>query len=222
MTDDELLERYKSIAEFMSLCFSRDVEVVVHDVRKSLKHTLVGIYNGHVSGRSPGAPLTKLATRFLKEKVYSEKEHICNYEGVTINGVAVRASTFFIRNEADEVIGCLCVNVDVSGYRNAAAVLNELVRFGLDQNSLPERTQRYLEDFPHKVTDTMAQIITQYCAQKHKRSDSLTPEDKYEIIGRLEKAGLFGFKGSIGDVAAHLKLSEPTIYRYLKKIRKEQ
>lgn len=222
MTDDELLERYKAVAEFLSLCFSRNIEVVLHDVRGDLQHSAVAIYNNHISGRTPGAPMTKLGTQFIREEVYRKKDFICNYEGVTLNGVSVRASTLFIKNKAGDVIGFLCVNVDVSEYALAEKVLNDLIRFGLDQNSLPTETQQYLEDFPHKVTDITGQIITEYCLQNHKRNDGLNSDDKYEIICRLEKAGLFSIKGSIGDVAASLKVSEPTIYRYLKKMRKEQ
>lgn len=45
--------------------------------------------------------------------------------------------------------------------------------------------------------------------------------DKLEILRSLEAQGVFQTKGSVGQVAGELHISEPTVYRYLRRIRSE-
>ena len=45
--------------------------------------------------------------------------------------------------------------------------------------------------------------------------------DKLEILRSLEAQGVFHTKGSIGQVARELHISDPTVYRYLRRIRSE-
>ena len=52
-------------------------------------------------------------------------------------------------------------------------------------------------------------------------SDAMHTADKLEILRSLEAQGVFHTKGSIGQVARELHISEPTVYRYLRRIRSE-
>jgi predicted transcriptional regulator YheO len=81
MTDREVLERYIPLAEFISKLFYDDAEVVVHDITGDLQHSVVAIFNNHVSGRQIGAPMTELGMRFIKEEQYANQNFISNYEG---------------------------------------------------------------------------------------------------------------------------------------------
>lgn len=48
-----------------------------------------------------------------------------------------------------------------------------------------------------------------------------TSEEKIEVISALEKQGVFSTKGAVSQVSNALNISEPTVYRYLKKIRND-
>ena len=44
---------------------------------------------------------------------------------------------------------------------------------------------------------------------------SVTPE----LIGALDRQGVFSTKGAVGQAARELDISEPTVYRYLRRVR---
>lgn len=223
MTDDELLENAKTTAEFIAKIFADNVEVVVHDVRDDLNHSVIAVYNSYISGRDAGAPMTQLGRKFIDEKTYRHCDFVCNYDGVTDNGVAVRASTLFVKNKRGRVIGFICVNVDVTRYGQAIKMLQDLLNHGRTEE-IPSGNgrSRVSEEFPRSHTDRLEQAMLDYCRDTGKRTDILTSDDKYAIVARLENEGLFIIKGAIGEAAAALRLSEPTLYRYLKKIRREK
>ena len=52
-------------------------------------------------------------------------------------------------------------------------------------------------------------------------SEAMHTADKLEILRSLEAQGVFQTKGSVGQVARELHISEPTVYRYLRRIRSE-
>jgi predicted transcriptional regulator YheO len=224
MSDQELLDRAVDFAEFVSQCFSDDVEVVVHDVRGDLEHSAIAIFNNTVSGRQVGAPMTQLGVQFLNEQKYQDMKYVCNYQGVTANGKLVRASTFFIRNRQGKTIGYICANVDLTHYLDAAQVLDKLVRFSARdpaESSEESGGTRIQEDFSHSVTDSIGYIISEYTKQTDKKLNHFEADDKIAVVALMEKKGLFSFKGSIGEVSGILGISEPTLYRYLKKIKKK-
>ncbi|MDR1205144.1 MAG: PAS domain-containing protein [Peptococcaceae bacterium] len=225
MSDQELLDRAVDFAEFVSQCFSDSVEVVVHDVRGDLEHSAIAVFNNTVSGRQVGAPMTQLGAQFLTEQKYQNMKSVCNYQGVTANGKLVRASTFFVRNRQGKTIGCICANVDLTHYLDAAQVLDKLIRFSeRDPSEFPEKGDgaqpRIQEDFSRSVTDSIGYIISEYTKQTDKKLVHFETDDKIAVVALMEKQGLFSFKGSIGEVAGILGISEPTLYRYLKKIKK--
>ena len=51
--------------------------------------------------------------------------------------------------------------------------------------------------------------------------ERLSLEERISIIQELNDNGLFLLKGGIPALAASLDVSEPTVYRYLSKIKKE-
>jgi len=226
VTDDELLDRHVLMADFVATCFGDNVEVAVHDIRDDLDHSIKAIFNNHVSGRQPGAPMTQLGRRFLKEKRTEGANSVCNYEGVTANGVSVRASTFFIKNPDGRVIGYLCVNIDVSAYSEAAKVLDKLLHYGqaspVTGDAIVDDRVSMVEDFPRGLTEIIGQVIAKYSRSAGKKLDSFVARDRIAVIAALEEKDLFSYKGCIGEAAGVLGISEPTVYRYLQKIRKEK
>ena len=50
---------------------------------------------------------------------------------------------------------------------------------------------------------------------------NLKPEQKLEIVRELFQKGIFSLKGAVTQVAEVMRVSEPSIYRYLKIIEEE-
>lgn len=217
MTDEEILERAVEMGKFIANCFSETVEVSVHDVRHDLDHSAIAIFNNHVSGRKVGAPTTAVARRFLTEKQYENEKAVMNYDGITFQGKPVRASTYFVRNAENKIIGFICTNVDVSCYEDAAKVLEDIIHFGKQK---PTEIPILREDYPVSLEDSIGYIINHYASQADKRLVEFDTDDNIAIVTKMEEKGLFSLKGAISHLAEALNISEPTVYRYLKAVRK--
>jgi len=49
----------------------------------------------------------------------------------------------------------------------------------------------------------------------------MTMEEKKQVVKNLESKGVFMLKGVVNEVAKSLKVSEQTVYRYLKELEKK-
>ncbi|MEA4960599.1 helix-turn-helix domain-containing protein [Lutispora sp.] len=63
----------------------------------------------------------------------------------------------------------------------------------------------------------MMNIINRAVISSNVPPERMSPEEKMEIVKQLESQGVFLLKGSVQEVAKHLKASDATIYRYLSK-----
>lgn len=215
MTDQEILAHYVELAEFMSLCFSEDVEVLVHDASRPDRST-IAVFNGHISGREIGAPLPELGRRFMTEEIYQGKKWVVNYKGVTDKGVVVRSSTYFIRNARGKSIGALCLNVDIRKYET----LRHLVGSMIDPASAAD-SRKETEFLNTTIGWQINQALADYCTQNGRYADELTKNDRIEILRELARQDFFDRKGAISEAAERLNISEPSVYRYLKGIKRE-
>jgi predicted transcriptional regulator YheO len=49
--------------------------------------------------------------------------------------------------------------------------------------------------------------------------ERLSSQEKIEVVRELNELGVFLLKGGVSQVAASLSISEPTVYRYLQKLK---
>lgn len=213
----EKLEKLIPLAEFLSQCYGDNVEVVLHDIA-DLDHSAIAIFNNHVSGRKTGAPMTYYGLKIIREKLYTDKDYSVDTRNVLSNGKVLRSSTYFIKDDDGELIGTLCINVDVSQYVEMSKLF-ETLAFGHRAKATEEISQhdfvtKLKETFPATVDDLIDVTVIEFIGEKGNISD-LTPERKIELVSKLNEKGIFMFKGTIRKVSAVLGVSEPTVYRYL-------
>ena len=213
MTDKQILARHIKLAEFISLCFSSDVEVVVHDASR-LPDSAIAVFNGHISGRGAGSPMPDKVLGFLRNKDYSSRDHVLNYKGMTGKGTVVRSSAFFIRNEQNTVIGLLCVNVDISKHAHIIQIMESFI--GPKEESPDKPPDEAASGSQHGM---ICDAITELCARSGRDLDTFTVQDRMDVIASLLRKGIFDRKGGVSDAANHLRVSEPTVYRYIKRAR---
>lgn len=209
------LEQYKPLAEFLSRCYGDNVEVVLHDI-SNLDHSAVAIYNNHVSGREMGAPMTYYGLKIIREKLYLDKDYSVNTKNILSNEKVLRSSTYFIKDDDGELIGTLCINVDVSRYVELGGLF-ESMAFGCcagDAEQEYDKASELKETFPATVDDLIDATITDYIGEKGNISD-LNPDRKTQLVSKLNEKGIFMFKGAVRKVSTALGVSEPTVYRYL-------
>ena len=221
-----LLEQYKILVEFLGKALGPNYEIVLHDLSAG-DNTIAAIANGEISGRSHDAPLSSLAMRFLSEQKKEPFNYKVGYRGISRKRTELRSSTFFIKDENDEIIGMLCINFDPSGYVQAANSI--LANCGLSTLSTDimsggtavqswemEETENFMQNMPDVVRCTIEEVS----GQSNIPADRLTMEEKIEIVKMLYQGGVFFLKGAVSEVANQLCTSEATIYRYLGKLKK--
>ena len=95
--------------------FGKKCEVLIHDFSNP-QHSIVAIENGHVTGRKIGNPITDFALSIWKKNGYKNKntDRIVNYKTKTKDGKILKSSTVFIRDNQKKIIGCICINYDLT------------------------------------------------------------------------------------------------------------
>lgn len=215
----DILEEYKKMVTFLGLVMGEDCEIVLQDCRKKDGGIMV-IANGRVSGRSVGAPFTDYALQVMADGRWKDKDWEVNYIGRTKGAKPLRSSTYFIK-EKGELLGMLCINVDVSAYERLS---EEVLRLGgahliRGQEPAGKAVERFAGSIPDMIALSCEEI---FGAGSGIRADRLNQEERMRVIENLERKGMFMLKGAVGEAAACFGCSEASMYRYLSKLSKQR
>lgn len=225
-----ILQQYIKLTGFLGAVLGPDYEVALHDISEP-ESSIIAIANGHISGRTIGAPLTDMARHTIADKSYEENDSRINYTGVaTENGRMLRSSTYFIKDETGRLLGLLCINFDDSRYRELSDRLLKLrhpdvfvdANFVFNkEKARPEGVPGAgAESFHESVTSVTEEVIAQVIGQGAIPLDRLTFDEKMEIVTLLNEKGVFLIKNAVRQVAEHLRCSQASVYRYIGKLGK--
>lgn len=222
MDNKEKLKLYIPLVHFIADVIGENCEVVLHDVTNP-DESIIEVVNGHLSGRKVGGHLTDLALKILQEKKYIEKHFISNYKGNSKNNQSFRSSSYFIKDKHNSIIGMLCVNIDISNMIKARDWLDSII-MNNSVNEDVEKSQPNLEldlseNLEENLDSLLSSLITGVLLECEVPPERMSPDEKMEVIKKLNDKGVFLLKGGVSEVAKHLKASEATIYRYLNKIK---
>ena len=216
MSNYACLERYIPLVTFMGEICGKNYEIILHDV-STPERSVIATCNSHLSGRRVGDPMTELAKDLIRTGAYLEHDFVANYEGRIRGGKRFVSSTYFIK-EKGELVGLICVNHDVEDFFALSEHLNNLVQaFSLPVGGTCPTT--YTENLDDSISGLSSSLIHSTVLNYHVPMEAMHSADKLEIVRILESQGVFATKGSVGQVARELHISEPTVYRYLQKIR---
>lgn len=228
-TSSEILQQYVKLTEFLGLFLGPDYEIALHDLSDA-NHSVIAIANNYISGRQVGAPLTNVALSILRDKSYETSDHLLHYRGTSVHGKSLLSSTMFIKHDG-ELIGMLCINFDDSRYRAVADQVMELCRPDILTNtmmsisgltgSVPETAPVHTmtETFSHSADSVAADSIGRALEKIGVAPERLSSAERMQIIATLDAEGIFLLKGIVKDVAARLRCSQASVYRYLSQIR---
>ncbi|MNJ49431.1 YheO-like PAS domain protein [compost metagenome] len=197
--------------------------MVVHDISDP-EHSIIFIENGHISGRKIGDGSTDLVLKILKGEAYRDKQYIANYKASGSLGQKFRASTYFIKDSQGKLVGLICLNIDITHVEIAAEWINHVLQGGsltppAPIDSLSEEKPQESEFLQGNVDDLLQHIIMKTLSKVNLPIDRLSSNEKIEIVKELNEQGVFLLKGGVTQVASALSISEPTVYRYLQKLR---
>ena len=214
---NDYLKPYVPLVDFLADYLGENTEVLLHDLT-DLEHSIVKIRNGHISGRQEGDPCTDLALRVAQNQP-DNIQYSTNYKSYHQNGTPMKSGTFFIRNSRSKIIGMLCINIECEQYMRMKTYLDSF--FGLisrDEQTASDNGNG--ETLGKSITDTIDAIIEKAVNEWGGQVDLLSPKQKEMVIQKLNDEGVFQLKGSVSKAATALKVSEPSVYRYLKNLRK--
>lgn len=198
------------MVEGIARTFGKNCEVVLHEISES-KKSIIAIYNGHVTGRSVGSPMLDVGLKAVRKG--KNADNILNYRNKSSDGRVLKSSTMFIRNEENEIIGCLCINIDISEFVVAQKSLEELIL-------TDTKVEASMGDFiANNVNDVLMNIVSETLDAFGKPVAYMNKEEKVNIVKKLDDQGAFLIKGAIDYVAKILCVSRYTIYNYLDEIR---
>ncbi len=207
---DPCLTLFFPMVDCIADLFGSDCEVVLHDI-SDLENSIIKIRNGHVTGRKVGDSMTDVGLEMIK-KANGGLTVLGNYNPRTMSEKLLKSNAINIRNLKDEVIGILCINLDVSNLSKIGQAINNFCK---SEDNKEEKE----EDFGSDIWSIIDEIINKIVNKKGKRIHNLTKEDRIKIINELDKKGIFLIKGAIFQVSKALGISSPTIYKYLEEIR---
>lgn len=202
-----LLKSYIPVAEGIARTFGDFCEVVLHDFT-DVSSSVVAIFNGRITGREIGSPVTNLGLEILRKGEVGENMLI-NYANTLINKKKVKSSSILIRDQHNEVIGCFCINLDLTYLEMSKATLEGIM--------LTAEEKEKHEDFSPSINDLEDQIINEAIAVVGKPVSLMQKEERERFISYLDQKGLFLIKGAIQKVANMLNVSKFTLYNYIDK-----
>ena len=223
------VKTYIKLTEFLGQLLGPDYEVALHDVSNK-DCSIIAIANGHISGRTIGAPLTSASLQAIASRDYEKTDFRSNYTGIAANGKLLRSSTFYIKETDGQLVGLLCINFDDSRYRDISTSILKLCHpdafvssnFALNEKAYQaaEQQERLHESFQSSLSELTDDVLTQTLKQKGVAADQLSKRERIELIEELNEKGFFLLKGAIKQVADLMNCSPTTVYRHLNKITK--
>lgn len=216
---NETVRRFLPMVDFLEQILGKNSEIVLHDFSDP-DHAIVDIRNGIVSGRKVGGPATDLALTIMHDPKYRDLPFITGYEGRGAGGKTLESATYFIR-EDNEIVGMLCVNTDLSAVRDINAMAQQLM---VCFDAAPVRTEPSpieVESLSESTQELIDRSISELLSARGLDVASLGQSDRVDVIRHLNGNGVFMLKGAVACAATALGISEPSVYRYLQKVRKE-
>lgn len=208
------LEKFIPLVDFLGEILGNDTEIALHDLT-DIDNSIIAISHKHISGRDIGSPATNFALKAMKDVKYKNIDYVANYRGYSESGKILKSSSYFIKDDKRQIIGMLCINIDYEKFTQFRNYLDSMIQ-------IPEENEediKMIDKFSHTVEELAFDSIQTAIEDSGISPERMSQEEKIEIVKRLNENGVFLLKGTVSKVAAVLKVSEATVYRYLNTVR---
>ena len=199
----DLLER---LAKGIAALLGHNCEIAVHDLSKGFESDIIAIENGHVTDRRVGDGASGGVLKALADGESPQDRY--GYMARTKDGRVVKATSVYVRDENDKVIGLFSVNYDVTDIVMARHAIDGMLNMEdpADGKDITVATN---------VNDLLDQLIADADAFIGKPVAVMTKEDKTAAIQYLNGKGAFLVKKAGDKVARHYDISKYTLYNYM-------
>lgn len=202
---------FESLMKGLTAIFGTNCEVVLHDLTESYESTVVMIENGHVTDRRVGDCGSNLGLEVLRGTVRNGDKY--GYFTNTRDGRVLRSSSVYIRDDEGKVIGCLCINFDVSNLMVADKTIRSLL-----SNGEGEKEEEF---FVNDVNQLLDALLQKAMEEVGKPVSYMTRDDRIRVVKYLDQKGAFLITKSGNRICQFLDISKFTLYSYLDEIHSE-
>lgn len=200
------MDNYVRIAKALASQFGSDCEVVIHAIDGgSVKHSIVAIENGHVTGRKIGDGPSRVVLEQLKEG-NSPDDHL-SYFTKTADGKILKSSTVYLKNDSGKVEAIFSINYDISRLSMLSGAVSEII-------SSPE-SDSDPQPIVQNVSDLLDDLIERSVRLVGKPVSLMTKADKVQAIRFLNQSGALLVTKSGDKIAKYFGISKYTLYSYL-------
>ena len=208
-SNHQIFEHYIRVGEIIAEKFSPYLEVIIHDL-KDPEHSIIAIFNNHITGRKIGDGTSDIGYKKLANKL---PDKIVNYENTSPSGAKLKSSTLTIRNGHGKIIGSMAFNFDLTPFENVQEFFNTITK----------TSKSKLDDFPKQeqffvwsVRDDLEQALNKYIIANGLQGKVLTRKDKLKVVVLMKKEGHIKKRGAMSILSELLAITRPTLYKYLK------
>lgn len=205
-----ILKNMIPLVEGLAKTFGNNCEVVLHDITNP-QQSIIAIANGHVTNRTVGCPMTERGLKAIRNKEF--EKNLIKYKNITSDGRTLKSTTIFIKDEVANVVGCLCINYDISEFVVAKKIIQDITQ------TLEDGVVKEEETYGTKINDILYSVVNKVIDRLGKPVAYLNKEEKVKVVMKLDEKGTFLIKGAVDYVAEVLCVSRYTIYNYLDEIR---
>ncbi|MEY8766611.1 MULTISPECIES: helix-turn-helix transcriptional regulator [Francisella] len=197
------LEKFINVAEAISRLLHPFAEVVIHDLSKN---KIVAIFNP-ISKREIGdiSYLDHIDLDAYDDFV------IGPYDKINYDGRKMKCIITIIKSLTNDVIGTLCINLDISVFDRYQNLINVF----LNNNNM-QMSQQQQSLFRDTLYEKINNFVQRYCIDNNLPIDNLTRDQKKNLILELKQQGALDGKNASKYIANALNISRATVYNYLK------
>ncbi len=205
------LSLLQQVCGFFAAVFGPKTEVVIHDMQTG---EIVWIANGEITGRSTGKTEHLHTIRVVANRTENGPTPgtIIGYRSFASNATPLRSSNLFMRGEDGEYRYSICVNQDISPLMQFKGFMDEYLM----------ENPRFKSEEDGNTVDNLIMDIIVGEIEKAKPFSLDSREARLRILKSLDEKGVFEVRYAGTKVCDMLEIAQPTLYKYLKEIRREQ
>ena len=180
---DEII-LFKQLLDMLEKQLGNNTEVVLLDLTKEYGSMIVDIRNGHITGRKIGGTGSNMGLEVLAGTVKNGNRY--NYITKSKDNKILRSSTLYIRDDEENVIGCLCINTDITESVKFEAFLKEFNQYNFGSGELESP-----EIFAQDVNQVLEFLIQEGQKLVGKPAAVMSKNEKIQFLKYLNDKGAF-------------------------------
>lgn len=204
---------FKQLLDMLEKQLGSNTEVVLLDLTKEYGSMIVDIRNGHITGRKVGGTGSNMGLEVLAGTVKNGNRY--NYITKSKDNKILRSSTLYIRDDEEKVIGCLCLNTDITESVKFEAFLKEFNQYNVDSGELESP-----EIFAQDVSQVLEFLLQEGQKLVGKPAAIMNKNEKLQFLKYLNDKGAFLITKSGERIQEIMGISKYTMYNYLDMIKK--